>query len=299
MARDMPTSNNEKMKNVHPAKSFDNLLQNYQKTVYCLIQCESIIRTLQHKLTSKDKHIATLEQKLVQMSFELASSKALEDEHRLLKRNITSGSNHGSDNECPPSPQANEKQQETALQSLAVEINNAPIRAVRRNTCISSDARSAHTQSLTLHNRPVVSTSIPYPYDPSVPQEMNEHNHSNIGRRRSTVELNRPRQLLSQHSMPSPLDESVPSRKLFNIGQYLLGFSRNETAEVENAIQKVNEDQNYDDIPQRRLGQKGRNFQSSSGSLISTVVFPVSFNEVLVGCLGDDVSGGPCTNNEK
>ena len=51
-----------------------------------LVQCESIINTLQEQLTSKDEQIASLEEKIVQMSFELASSKAFEYEHRSKSR---------------------------------------------------------------------------------------------------------------------------------------------------------------------------------------------------------------------
>lgn len=63
-----------------------DLRQNYQAAVECLVQCEAIIDTLQKSLLSKDERIAALEEKIVKMSFELASSKAFEDEHRSKRR---------------------------------------------------------------------------------------------------------------------------------------------------------------------------------------------------------------------
>lgn len=45
-----------------------------------------------HEEEFKDKQIASLEERLVAMSLELASAKAIEDEHRLLKRRISNAS---------------------------------------------------------------------------------------------------------------------------------------------------------------------------------------------------------------
>ena len=42
-----------------------DLSENYQNAVLCLFSCESIIRTLQEDLTSKDKKITSLEEKLI------------------------------------------------------------------------------------------------------------------------------------------------------------------------------------------------------------------------------------------
>lgn len=64
----------------------DDLRQNYQNALECLVHCEAIINSLQGSLVAKDQRIATLEDKIVQMSFELASSKAFEDEHRSRRR---------------------------------------------------------------------------------------------------------------------------------------------------------------------------------------------------------------------
>lgn len=71
-----------------------DLSQNYQNAVDCLVHCEFIMKNLQDQLKSKDVQIASLEDKLVNMSLELASSKALQDEQEgqlhQLKRRISS-----------------------------------------------------------------------------------------------------------------------------------------------------------------------------------------------------------------
>ena len=63
-----------------------DLRQEYQNAIDCLLRCEHIISALQDQVTKKDGQIATLEEKLVKMSLELASSKAFEDEHRSKRR---------------------------------------------------------------------------------------------------------------------------------------------------------------------------------------------------------------------
>ena len=70
------------------------LRQEYQNAVNCLIRCEFIIKSLQEEVASKDVQlqtqlvakdgqIASLEEKIVAMSLELASLKGMDDEHRL------------------------------------------------------------------------------------------------------------------------------------------------------------------------------------------------------------------------
>lgn len=44
-----------------------DLSENYQNAVLCLFSCESIIKTLQEDLASKDKKITGLEEKLILM----------------------------------------------------------------------------------------------------------------------------------------------------------------------------------------------------------------------------------------
>eukprot|EP00584_Thalassiosira_punctigera_P004171 CAMPEP_0172528392 /NCGR_PEP_ID=MMETSP1067-20121228/2801_1 /TAXON_ID=265564 ORGANISM="Thalassiosira punctigera, Strain Tpunct2005C2" /NCGR_SAMPLE_ID=MMETSP1067 /ASSEMBLY_ACC=CAM_ASM_000444 /LENGTH=309 /DNA_ID=CAMNT_0013312289 /DNA_START=141 /DNA_END=1070 /DNA_ORIENTATION=- len=65
------------------------LRRDYQHAIDCLLQCESVIDSLQEQLASKDERIAALEARIVEMSLELASSKAFEDEHRSVRRVLT------------------------------------------------------------------------------------------------------------------------------------------------------------------------------------------------------------------
>lgn len=86
-----------------------DVYQNYSNAVDCLIHYEHIIETLQEKLAFKDvqmqkqlvvkdekiaglsDRVTIVEAKLVSTSLKLASAKAIEDEHQLLKRRISSG----------------------------------------------------------------------------------------------------------------------------------------------------------------------------------------------------------------
>lgn len=79
----------------HPATisygSVDNgdILRKYHAALTRISECESIISKLHKELSSKDEHIATLEERLVQMSIDLATSKAAEDEQRLTNRRLS------------------------------------------------------------------------------------------------------------------------------------------------------------------------------------------------------------------
>lgn len=216
-------------------KEFD-LCENYQNDADCLIQCEYInsIKTLQEQLVSKDEQlaskdeqIASLEEKLIQMSFELASSKAFQDEQlHQFKRRISSieYSSVGGKRECAAPPQQQQQQQTTKKKVLPV--------------C-----------------------------------KLSEHS--------------------SQSSLD--LDDSYTSRWMSNIGQYLQGLNKNITAEV-----TLTEGDAIDIPPRhvRALTLDGTNrLQSSSGPLISGVLFPVSTREVLAGFFDDKSSGGSSTNN--
>ena len=61
-----------------------DLPQNYHSAIERIIQCKSMMKIFQTQLASKGEHISrqisSLEEKLVEMSIELASAKALEDE---------------------------------------------------------------------------------------------------------------------------------------------------------------------------------------------------------------------------
>ena len=80
-------------------ESFE-LYKKYHDALECLYDRDRIIKEHEAKLASRDERIARLELMLVQMSLELASSKAMEDEHRLYKRKMSNFSmnlsNHSS-----------------------------------------------------------------------------------------------------------------------------------------------------------------------------------------------------------
>ena len=63
--------------------------KNYHDALECLFQRDRSIKELEAKLASRDEYIMSLELKLVQMSLELASSKAMEDMHHLYKRRMS------------------------------------------------------------------------------------------------------------------------------------------------------------------------------------------------------------------
>mmetsp|Transcript_35172 Transcript_35172/g.74213 ORF Transcript_35172/g.74213 Transcript_35172/m.74213 type:complete len:299 (-) Transcript_35172:176-1072(-) len=232
----MPTTqNNENMKKSHPTTNYnynnanndddgninDNelLLHHYQNAIDCIVECESIIKTLQYENVTKDEQIKTLEEKLVKMSFEFASSKALEDEHRLLlTRNITSddGNRHTSnhnvndgviddDSERPPSAQV-----------------------VRRNKLSSSHiARTGSGQSLTVRVRPLVHGSSCIPNIGNISSSITHPNTSRgmyLKDTPTTLDITKPNDRTWQGS----LGESFISRRLSNISHYFLGSNKND-----------------------------------------------------------------------
>lgn len=65
---------------------YDELCQDYNEAIGCLRHCEQVIKSLQEEVASKNETIGHLEDKLVEMSLELASSKAFIDEHKSKRR---------------------------------------------------------------------------------------------------------------------------------------------------------------------------------------------------------------------
>jgi hypothetical protein len=65
-----------------------DLRRDYQTAIDCLIQCESMIKDLQDQLLAKDERIESLEDKIMHMSLQLASSMAREDhlQHKMKTR---------------------------------------------------------------------------------------------------------------------------------------------------------------------------------------------------------------------
>lgn len=70
--------------------AFDDLRRDYKDAIQCIVHCESLIKTLEGQLTTKDDIIASLEDKIVSMSLELAKAKAASDELELSQRRMSS-----------------------------------------------------------------------------------------------------------------------------------------------------------------------------------------------------------------
>jgi hypothetical protein len=72
-----------------------DLRRDYQTAIDCLIQCESMIKDLQDQLLAKDERIESLEDKIMHMSLQLASSMSREDhlQHK-MRTSFTSASSN-------------------------------------------------------------------------------------------------------------------------------------------------------------------------------------------------------------
>ena len=70
-----------------------DLRQDYQNAVDCLIQCETLFNSFQDQLRSKDHRIDMLEDKVMELSLELAAIKARQDVPNLKKNEIEGAHN--------------------------------------------------------------------------------------------------------------------------------------------------------------------------------------------------------------
>lgn len=64
----------------------DDIQQSYETAIDCLIQCSQIIDRLQEQIASKDERIKDMEEKIIDMSLDLASSKASIDVQNMAFR---------------------------------------------------------------------------------------------------------------------------------------------------------------------------------------------------------------------
>ena len=71
-----------------------DLRRDYQNAVDCLIQCDALFKTFQEQLLSKDNRIVTLEEKVMELSLELASIKAGQDYQKLKTQRGSSNNNN-------------------------------------------------------------------------------------------------------------------------------------------------------------------------------------------------------------
>lgn len=284
-------TNKANMKRASPANTIEDLRRENEKTRDCLKHCESIISTLLQEMASKKSSLARSElaiaalqqeviskdQKIMIMSVELASAKAQQDEYHL---------------------RSNKK---ATLQSLASELAYTPARSVHNRP---GDAvrprpkpRSGFSQSWNVYSNKML----------KVPSQ-NDCN-DNSSPRGSRASSRRPI-MHTRHASMGRLDESFTSKTLSDLGQ-LLGLSksspRSSTA-TPAAPAEVTEPKHADkrgvSQKQRRRtsGRKRDYLTSSSGSLISAVVFPVSSKDVLANCFPNNNSSGSSSvtaNNAK
>ena len=68
-----------------PEEEVFDLQQDYQNAVDCLIQCDALFKSFQEQLLAKDDRIVALEEKVMELSLELASVKARQDHQNLKK----------------------------------------------------------------------------------------------------------------------------------------------------------------------------------------------------------------------
>mmetsp|Transcript_18563 Transcript_18563/g.39858 ORF Transcript_18563/g.39858 Transcript_18563/m.39858 type:complete len:315 (+) Transcript_18563:147-1091(+) len=264
-----------------------DLRQDYKVAVNCVIQCESIITALQEKLAKKDSQIASLERLIVKMSLELASAKASEDEHRLLNRKLMSSGRGASNDEC-----FNEQQRETSRSPDDFE----PEKIVNKNE------RMNQLQKRPQHRR--LSQSLPTPFSSEelssdisrIPSALalnqDEERSLNMVKRASALDLN---QLI-------PLNNSAAGRRLTNLGQ-LLGLVDDTVAPnptrgaAGGGSARKPDEEDIQKIVSGRPGRRsrrssqvsqGRRRSSSLGSsMMSRVVFPSTFGDVVHGCLDE------------
>lgn len=90
----MPRSSATVVDQISPADGCDlDLRRDYQNAVDCLIQCDALFKTMQEQLRSKDSQIAALEDKVMELSLELASVKACQDYQKLRTSQGSSSNN--------------------------------------------------------------------------------------------------------------------------------------------------------------------------------------------------------------
>jgi len=288
---------------------YDELLQNYHDAVGCIKQCETIIRTLEEKLGSKNETIATLEEKIVEMSLELASSKAFEDEYRSKRRTLSdiksvddgsndSNNNVSDDEVCPLTPQTDKQLFERA-NSMGIEEVARPN---RRASCAG--------------NPPSRSTNIPLDNSNSSSRRLSsfgqlfrknrnerEFNTSTMSSITDCGDLS----MLDASSWTSGdgIDSRGQQRLTFDdsssslMSNFDFGhlFQRKNHASKANVnVQKKEDEEGGDEDerpPRRRPNRSRLQQQGSSMTLLgSAVLFPVSFEDCLEGCVERIVDKG-------
>lgn len=130
----------------------------YHNAVECLIDCDRTIKSLREQVSLKDETIASFEERIVQMSLKLASTKAMQDEqsHQLhrIKRSINSLDGNAED--CDPIAWPTSKNRHVTSPSGGKTVDYFPVSVARKNREARDDPQS------TLRDSPVVQkASIP------------------------------------------------------------------------------------------------------------------------------------------
>mmetsp|Transcript_3712 Transcript_3712/g.8123 ORF Transcript_3712/g.8123 Transcript_3712/m.8123 type:complete len:295 (+) Transcript_3712:162-1046(+) len=268
----------------------DELHQDYQNAVDCVARCEFTIESLREQLIAKDKThkeqltlkdmaIANLEEKIVLMSLELASSKAFEDEHRAKRRikNVGINASSGDDNDdgalCPSSPPgANIKLMERATSVPVVgdvedsQLAGGPAAPCRSELCAGETGGSQDSISNRVHS----------------------FDFGQLFRKSKEDEC--PEGL--QNESWSVADDNVTPNRLANFRKL---FGMNQNRREQNKGLALREDfPKVDNERRRRDGMNDNGEQpplrrSSRQRRISGVIFPVTFEDCLQGC-GVDTS---------
>lgn len=252
-----------------PAYADDDgdLLRRYETATQCLLQCESLIRSLERELEARDERVASLEAELVRMSLELASSKAREDEHRLATRRLTTAGGAGDNGRPPPSEIEEERPEE----------QKGPD---------AREPRSLLGRSWSVRKRPVASQSQSRPVSPPVTAPPPSDSGGTGKKQRSFPELGesgRPpsHQLSKKGSLDGSLTSSLTSRVLPGLG-HLLGLRKGDAMDKSRGSEGVGPDTSLSWRPQG----------ASQMSVLSGVVFPSTTREVLAGCSGPSGKAG-------
>ncbi|KAL7550689.1 hypothetical protein ACHAWF_013909 [Thalassiosira exigua] len=149
---------------VYAQDETDDLAENYLAAIECLKHCERVITALKSQNAAKDDRIANLEEKIVSMSLELASSKAFEDEHRSTKRHLQDGEEGEScgKNEDSVGPQRRAPHRASSLSTApGGSGNERPTRrtSLRGSGCTPDDLSSLGNDSL---DQPSLGSFPPY-----------------------------------------------------------------------------------------------------------------------------------------
>lgn len=290
------------------AGSFEALQVEYQHAVDCVVQCEGIIQSLQDKAVAKDMQISILERKLIAMSLELASAKALGDElqHKLQQSTTTSCSCSTSESSSEPQHQedsdadAKEERKQLAQSLPLLETWTDTPGADTDPSCLGEvkadrprvyQSLSSTELELCSHYslKPSARSTIANSNWPMDKKQAIDANTNNRNKRRSTVEVD----------FPSP-SSNAPQRRLSNIGQYINMLRPNKNDSVAEAPSLYpKESQRVEDVGlkiplgmdisqyyQARRNSRKLNIYSSNSSVISGVIFPVSSDDCL-SCLAE------------